>query len=476
VLALLILVPLAVLLLLNLPWRGSLRSAHSMSVLSLALAEIFAAVALPALMEAVELPFLERLQFGLSADDLTRVLLASIGVVVAAALLVGQESLDDERQYRHFASLLIVSLTGMNATVLSSDFFSLYVFLEVTAVASFILIAIDRTLLAVEGAFRYLVLSAVATALMLGAVGLMLLSAGATSFEAVRSSLSVGSPLARTGLVVFMLGLFIKGGMVPFHGWLPGAYASAPPAVSVLLSGIVTKASGIYALIRFAWSVYVPDQQISLVLLVAGTVSIVVGALAAIGQTDLKRMFAYSSISQVGYIVLALGASTELGVVAASFHLFNHSVFKSLLFVDSAAVESKLGTTDMTRMGGIGGKMPITSTTTGIAMLSAAGIPPFAGFWSKLLIILALWKSEHTTFAVIALLASLLTLGYFLVMQQKAFFGKPSSEVVRVSEASLGYLLPALLLALISVFAGVFFPFLLDSSFCFLVLSKTLPW
>lgn len=475
-LALLILIPLAVLLLLNLPWRGSLRSAHSMSVLGLAFAEISAAIGLPALVQSIEIPFLSELRFGLAADDLTRVLLASIGVVVGAAMLVGQESVNDERQHRQFSSLLIVSLTGMNATVLLSDFFSLYVFLEVTAVASFILIALDRGLLAVEGAFRYLILSAVATAFMLGGAGLLLLSAGDTTFDAARQALANGGGLTRLGLVAFMLGLFIKGGMVPFHGWLPGAYSAAPPAVSVLLSGIVTKASGIYALIRITRSIYVPDQQLSLVLLVAGTVSIVVGAIAAMGQTDLKRMFAYSSISQVGYIVLALGACTELGIVAASFHLFNHSVFKSLLFVDSAAVESRLGTTDMTRMGGIGGKMPITGTTTAIAMLSAAGIPPFAGFWSKLLIIVALWQSGHVAFAVIAVLASLLTLGYFLVMQQKAFFGKPADDVIALSEAPLGYLIPAILLALITVFAGILFPFLLDSSLSFLVLSRTLPW
>ncbi len=475
-LALLVLVPLAVLLLLNLPWRGSMRSAHAMSVLALAFAELFAAITLPTLVEVGEIPFLSELRFGLVADDLTRVLLASIGIVVGAAMLVGQESVKDDRQQRHFASLLIVSLTGMNATVLLSDFFSLYMFIEVTAVASFILIAMDRGMLAVEGAFRYLVLSAVATALMLGAAGLMLLSAGDTSFEAVRSGLAGGSTLVRLSLGVFMLGLFIKGGTVPFHGWLPGAYSAAPPAVSVLLSGIVTKASGIYALIRIAWSVYVPDEQISMILLVAGTVSIVVGAVAAMGQSDLKRMYAYSSISQVGYIVLALGASTELGVVAATFHLFNHSIFKSLLFVDSAAIESRLGTTDMNRMGGIGGKMPITGTTTSIAMLSAAGIPPFAGFWSKLLIIVALWQSAHQGFAVVAVLASLLTLGYFLIMQQKALFGRASAEVAALTEADTGYLIPAILLAAITVLAGVLFPFLLDSSLSFLLLSKTLPW
>jgi multicomponent Na+:H+ antiporter subunit D len=474
-LALLILVPLAVLLLLNLPWRGSLRSAHATGVLALALGQIFAAIALPRLLQ-VEIPLLTDLRFGLVADDLTRVMLVSIGVVLYASALVGAGALSEDREYRQFVSLLIVSLAGMNAMVLLSDFFSLYVFLEVTAVASFILVAMKRDLLAVEGAFRYLILSAVATAAMLTAVGIILFASGGTSFQVVRASLAGGSTVCRVGLVLFMLGLFIKGGMVPFHGWLPGAYSASSSPVSVLLAGIVTKASGIYALIRIVSNVYTPNERLSMVLLVAGAVSIIVGAVAAMGQRDLKRMFAYSSISQVGYIVLALGASTTLGVVAATFHLFNHSVFKSLLFVNSAAVESRLGTTDMDRMGGIGGKMPITSATSIIAMLSASGIPPFAGFWSKLLIILALWRSGHEVFSVIAVLASLLTLGYFLLMQEKAFFGKPAAEVVGLTEAKGDFLVPSIFLAMITVLVGVFFPFLVDSPLSFLALSQYMPW
>jgi multicomponent Na+:H+ antiporter subunit D len=270
--------------------------------------------------------------------------------------------------------------------------------------------------------------------------------------------------------------MFIKGGVVPFHGWLPGAYGSAPASVSILLSGIVTKISGIYALIRIVHSVYVPDEKLSMVLLVLGTLSLVIGAVAALSQPCLKRMLAYSSISQLGYIVLALGSGTELGVVAATFHLFNHAVFKSLLFVNAAAVESRLGTTELARMGGVGAKMPVTGATATLAMLSAAGIPPCAGFFSKLLIIVALVKAEHVGFAVVAVLASVLTLGYFMAMQRQAFFGKPSETVASVKEAAAGYLVPAILLGLVTVFAGVMFPILLDSSLSFLLLSKSLPW
>ena len=478
-LALLVLGPIAALLLLNLPWRNVPRWALNASVLSLAFAELFVAVSLPALLSGAGLPLLDQLHFGLVADDLTRIMLAAIGLVLGAATLVGQDSISGDRKHRLFCSLLLVSLTGMNATVLLSDFFSMYVFLEVTAVASFILIAQDRALLAIEGAFRYLILSAVAAVFMLAACGLLVLSAGGTSFDAVRAALSSGTEhgvLARVALGVFVLGMFIKGGVVPFHGWLPGAYGSAPSAVSVLLSGIVTKVSGIYALVRIVHSVYVPDAKLSMVLLVLGTVSILVGAIAALGQTDMKRMLAYSSISQVGYIVLALGAGGELGVVAASFHLFNHAIFKSLLFVDAAAIESRAGTSELSRLGGIGGKMPVTGATATLGMLSAAGIPPFAGFFSKLLIIVALFKSDHTYFAVVAVLASLLTLGYFLSMQRQAFFGKPAEGLEEVTEATSGFLVPALVLATITVFAGVLFPFLLDSSFSFLLLSKSLPW
>jgi multicomponent Na+:H+ antiporter subunit D len=468
-----------VLLLLNLPWRNVPRALPQFTVLVLGFADVVFGLALPTLPVSSGIPILSELHFGLAADDLSRVFLVSIGLVICATAFVSRESMATDRAQRNFSSLLLVSLTAMNGAVLLSDFFSLYVFLEVTAIASFILIAFERGLLAVEGAFRYLLLSAVAAMFMLTGVGLIVLTVGDTAFSAVHASLALGATtpgLLKIAVGLYIIGLFIKGGLVPFHGWLPGAYSSAPAGVSVLLAGVVTKVSGIYALVRLAQDVVVPNVALSTVFLVAGSVSIVVGALAAIGQTDLKRMLAYSSISQVGYIVLALGAGTEFGIVAASFHLFNHAIFKSLLFVDSASVESSLGTTDMGKMGGLGAKMPWTGTTTGIAMLSAAGIPPFSGFWSKLLIVLALWKAQHEGYAVLAVVASVLTLGYFMVMQHRAFFGKPSAAVESAKEAGPAYVVPAVAFALITVLVGVIFPLLKDSPLSFLLLNKALSW
>jgi multicomponent Na+:H+ antiporter subunit D len=198
-------------------------------------------------------------------------------------------------------------------------------------------------------------------------------------------------------------------------------------------------------------------------LLIVGAVSVVVGALAALGQSDFKRMLAYSSISQVGYIVAGLGCGTALGLAGAVFHLFNHSIFKSLLFVNSAAVEESAGTTDMDKMGGLGSKMPVTGATAALASLSIAGIPPLAGFWSKVLIIIALWQANYYTYAVIAVLASLITLAYMLSLQRRVFFGKVTAEMAEVKEAGFGLLLPALILAAITVGVGLAFPLLLNT-------------
>jgi multicomponent Na+:H+ antiporter subunit D len=379
-------------------------------------------------------------------------------------------------------NVLLVSLIGMNGAVLVNDLFSLYIFLEITAVASFLLIAFNRDRHGLEGAFKYIILSAVASVLMLTAIALFLLAAHDTSFGVIHKVVSAqdANPLVRIALGAFICGLFIKGGLVPFHGWVVGAYSAAPAPASVLLAGAATKISGIYGLIRLglagayssapsagsvgglSWAsdLFAGSASFSAVMLLVGMASIIIGAFAAMTQTDMKRLLAWSSISQVGYIVLALGCGTPLAVVAAAFHLFNHAIFKSLLFVNSAAIEQQQKTTDMDRLGGLGGKMPFTATTSVVGLLSAAGVPPMSGFWSKLLIVLALWQAGHGVYAILAVLLSVVTLGYLLTMQRKVFFGKVREGLEGAREASLGLVLASVVLAGVTVGAGVLFPLL----------------
>jgi len=186
-----------------------------------------------------------------------------------------------------------------------------------------------------------------------------------------------------------------------------------------------------------------------------GALSMVVGVLLAIGQWDLKRLLAYHSISQIGYVILGIGLGTPLGILGGLFHLFNHSVFKSLLFLNSGAVEYATGTRDLQKMGGLANRMPVTGTTNLVASMSIAGIPPFNGFWSKLIIIIAVVQAGKFGYAFWAVLASLLTLASFMKVMKYAFFGKLTENLSRIREAPLFMKLSMGALAFICLVGGV---------------------
>ena len=461
----LLLVPLAAILLLNLPYADALRRRAFTLGIAIALLQAIVVVLQPLSWWNSPSPAGRFMALNHQAGALSQVMLLSIGLAVFAAISVGRSTLGQEGKPYHFVNVVLASLIGMNGAVLVTDLFSLYVFIEIVSVTSFVLIAFSRGRLALEGAFTYIVMSIVASVLMLSGTALLMMVAGSTGFSAVHGALkaSGGSTLAKIAIGAFVCGLFVKGGLVPFHGWVLGAYSAAPSAASVLLAGIATKVSGIYGLIRLTTTVFPPSAALNDVLMLVGTVSIIVGALAALTQQDIKRMLAYSSISQVGYIVLGLGCGTALGVAGAVFHLFNHCILKSLLFVNASALEQRVGTTNMQRMGGLGTPMPVTGVSSLVACLSTAGVPPFSGFWSKLIIVLALWQAQHRTYALIAILLSVLTLAYLLVLQRKVFFGKVSQELAALREAGAGLAVPELVLAAITILLGLLFPLLLDS-------------
>jgi len=397
-----------------------------------------------------------------SMDNLSILLLLSAGLAGMASLMAAGPGLKTGRERFLFANLVLVALIGINGISMVRDLFSLYVFIEVTAVATFILVAIRHGTDAFEGAWKYVVLSAVASVLMLSSIALYVLVEGGVSLAAVTHALASPGPIPWIAAALFLCGLFIKGGLVPFHGWLADAYSAAPAPASVFMAGIVTKASGVFALMRLAQSVFADALPARWIFLVVGAVTLVVGAFLALTQTDMKRMLAYSSVSQIGYIVLALGGSPQLGIVAAALHFFNHAVSKSQLFANAEAIEEQLGTVSMDRMGGLGSRMPVTAGTSAVASLSIAGLPPLAGFWSKLLIVIALWQVGQYAFAAIAILTSLVTLGYFLSLQRRVFFGTPLPEWASVREAGGRLLVPALALSLITVAIGLGFPLVLS--------------
>jgi multicomponent Na+:H+ antiporter subunit D len=450
-----ILIPLFSVIILNLPFRSVMKKLAFWFGAALSIYQIYFVIFPP---NNIPDSFLK---LNLSADIISSTVLLCIGIVLFVTMLSARYLIRDEEKMFNFTNLLLIGLAGMNGVVLTADIFTMYVFIEITAVASYTLIAFNKDKNGLESAFKYIILSAVASAMMLASIALILLVSGDTGFSAISIALknSPHNPLAIFAIALFICGLFIKGGLMPFHGWLPDAYSSAPAPASIFLAGVVTKALGIYGLIRITSSVIGFDNPIKQLLLFIGAVSIVLGALAALGQSDFKRMLAYSSISQVGYIIIGLGCGTALGIFGAIFHLFNHAIFKSGLFLNSAAVESRTGTRDMDNMSGLGAKMPITSATSVISCLSAAGMPPLSGFWSKLIIILALWFSGYYIYAVVAVIASVITLAYFLSLQRRVFFGKLKEEFANIKEAGIGLTLPALILTAIIIGVGLAFPF-----------------
>lgn len=397
-----------------------------------------------------------------SVDLFTAVVLFLIALICCVTLLVAGELVKSHRFT--FGGVMLLLMMGMNGVVMVRDLFSLYAFIEITGASSFLLIAIDSTQDELEGAFKYYLMSALATAMMLGALAVFFLLVGDTSFAAVSAYIQGHAgehPTMLMGaLVLYTAAIAIKSGAVPFHSWVPDAHSSAPSPVSVVLAGIVIKVSGVYTMMRLYRDVFAYDSRIASVMLVLGLASVIVGALGALGQTDIKRMLAFSSVSQIGYIVLGAATGSPIGFVGAMMHFFNHATFKSLLFVDAAAILHETHTRNMDEMGGLAERMPLTGLTSVIGLLSMAGIPPLSGFWSKLLIIIALWQVSSPV-ALAALLASVLTLTYFLVLQKKVFYGKLNPKLAGARECRGRLRFVQVALAAVNVLAGLAFPVVL---------------
>jgi multicomponent Na+:H+ antiporter subunit D len=236
---------------------------------------------------------------------------------------------------------------------------------------------------------------------------------------------------------------------------VPDAYSSAPAPVSGIFAGAVAKVAGIYALIRLLYNVFGFDPQVMGVLAWFSVASIVIGVTLALYQWNFKRLLAYHSISQIGYIMLGLSLGTPLGIAGGLLHLINHSVFKPLLFLNAGSIEDSTGATSLKEMGGLSQRMPVTAATSLIASLSISGIPPFNGFWSKLMIILACIQSGKFGFALIAIVGSILTLASFMKVQRYAFRGHLNQALQTVRDATLLMRVSMILLASLCVGMGI---------------------
>ena len=393
----------------------------------------------------------------MAVDGLTVLMLLVVNVVAFLSTLYSVSYMKRYTDKAKYTTLFLLMVTGLNGVVISGDLFNIFVFFEITAIACYALVAYGVEAEELEASFKYQVLGGVASSFILLGIALFYYLTGTLNLAdgAKVLSLKAGNPA-----VIFVGGLLftgfgLKGAIMPFHAWLPDAHPSAPAPVSAMLSGVVIKVLGVYAICRVFFNVLGMSPVLLSVLMVLGAVSMMAGVLLAFSQWDFKRLLAYHSISQMGYIVLGLGLGTPLGILGGLFHLMNHTVFKSLLFLNAGAVEYATGTRNLKRLGGLNVRMPVTAGTSVIASFSIAGLPPFNGFWSKLVIVIACVQAGHPVYAFWAVLGSILTLASFLKVQRYVFRGELKSAWSRVREAPAAMCAAMVVLAALSAAMGL---------------------
>ena len=407
----------------------------------------------------------------LVCDGFAKLMLVTINLIALVALLFSGPYMRRFTKVWLFYSLFLLMTAGMNSVVLAGDLFNLFVFLEVAAIASYALVAFGCESEELEAAFKYLILGTVGSVLILLGVTILYSLTGHLNMAMVARRLVVAGamrPAAALAAVLLIAGLALKAAMVPFHAWLPDAHPSAPAPISAMLSGVLIKASGVYALARIVFNVVGPTTPYAFLLIALGALSMVVGVFLAVGQWDFKRLLAYHSISQMGYVVLAIGVAAEimsratpnvdvakLCLFGGLFHLFNHAAFKSLLFLSSGSIEQQAGTRLLKEMGGLARRMPVTGFCCRVGALSIAGVPPFNGFFSKLIIIIALGMAGHVLLAALAILVAWMTLVSFIKVQRYALEGAPHAGVSTAREAPAWMCTAMVILAIICIVAGV---------------------
>ena len=399
------------------------------------------------------------LGINLVLDGLSSLLLLAVSAVSAAAMLFSTRYMEQYTAKPKYLTLFLLMVAGMNGVVLSGDIFNLYVFLEIASIASYALVGFGGEHEELEASFKYMVLGSVASTFVLFGVALVYGNTGSLNMayisEAIQEmGMNAGLAFA---LSLFIAGFGLKAALVPFHAWLPDAHPSAPAPISAMLSGVLIKALGVYALCRLVFNVFGVSVPVGWVLVALGITSMVAGGFLAIGQWDFKRLLAYSSISQVGYMVLGIGlgvvllarkantAWAALAILGGLFHLVNHAVYKSLLFLTSGSVEMATGTRQMKELGGLADRMPVTRAACTVASASIAGVPPFPGFWSKLILVIAAVQARFYWVAAVIVFVSVCTLIMYLKVQRYVFLGEVPEHLRHVRE-SRGTMLAAMVL------------------------------
>jgi proton-translocating NADH-quinone oxidoreductase chain M len=411
---------------------------------------------------ALSFEFQSSLHIGLRIDSLSFLMIALISSLSFLSTLYSIKYMQKNARQKSYYALMLLFTGCMNGTVMAKDFLTFFLLWEFMTLAAFFLIMFDHQHDSVRASIKYFIMSEMGALFMLLSIIGIYCTAGTLAMTSLSSS-SFDSSVAQLLLLGFLIAAGTKAGMFPVHTWLPDAHPAAPSPVSALLSGAMIKV-GIYLIFRIFFQVHFNADLWQTVLCVLGSLTIIIGVMMALAQHDAKRLLAYHSVSQVGYMVLGIGTGAAIGVSGGLFHMVNHALFKGLLFLCIGAVIYRTGTRDLDRMGGLARTMPLTFFTCLIAALSISGIPPLNGFASKWMIyqgIIEAGKSGGamwTVYLAAAMLGSALTLASFVKVLHAAFLRKAAPAVTARNVTEVGWTmwLPMAALAAACIVFGIF--------------------
>lgn len=383
----------------------------------------------------------------LVGDELSALVALLIAIVSLAVLLYARTA--GPRGNAFYSGYLLLT-GGLFGVALTGDMFNLFVFLEITSLVTYALVASDRTSgKAAYAAFKYVFLGTVGASMYLLGVGYLYVATGTLNMRDLQeaiASVGYGDPIVQAAFGFILVGFAIKVALFPLHTWQPDAYTYAPDSVSAYISALVSTASA-YALIRITYGVFTQsfleaNDLIVTAILVVASVSIVVGSLLALMQTEVKRMFAYSSVAQFGMIVAAIGLANETALFGAILHLLGHGLIKAGLFMAAGVLATAYGARTVTDYAGLSRRSPYAVGGMTLAGIALIGLPPSIGFLGKWFMALGAVEAGAWGVAAVIFASTMLTLAYVFRLVEMLYFRSPSaartdeSAAVEVPDAS----------------------------------------
>jgi multicomponent Na+:H+ antiporter subunit D len=387
-------------------------------------------------------------------------IVATIAAITLPYALLSAEREIPEDKIPLFYSAMLLCLTGLLGITQTGDIFNIFVFLEISSLASYALISLGRQRQAFTAAYQYLIMGTIGATFYLIGVGLVYSQTGSLNMQDLATILPGVLHLntVETGFAFIMVGIALKLAMFPLHLWLPNAYTYAPSVVTVFLAATATKVA-VYVMLRILFTVFPQGFALTTpadeLFIVAGIAGIIIASVYAIYQENIKRLLAYSSVAQVGYMVLGIGFASATGLTAALVHLFNHALMKGALFMAVGAIVYRVGVCRMEQIHGLGRAMPWTFGAIVIGGLSLIGVPGTAGFISKWYLVVAALEQQAWISVTVILSGSLLAVVYVGKLIEALYF-KPVSDAGKVvSEAPILLLVPTWGLVLANIYFGL---------------------